>query len=110
MKKTYPAIFLIFLSACTATSGVMEAENGVYLISAQGSAYCGGTACANEAAYDEAQSFCKKKGARAVLLSQEEREVDMASGFASWGTYGGVASGGAYPAGNARLRFKCATN
>jgi hypothetical protein len=65
------------------TSGVMEAEDGTYLISAHAAPIRGGTAGANAVAYEDAQKFCAAKGQ--------------------------LAGGGTFAAGNVNIRFRCAS-
>jgi hypothetical protein len=50
------------LAGCTTTSGVMEAEDGTYLISARAAPIRGGTVGANSVAYKDAQTFCATSG------------------------------------------------
>ena len=101
------ALAAIFLSSCATTSGVMEAEGGTYLISAHASAVRGGTAGANAIAYEEAQKFCAEKGARAIVIGAQERDVYQSAVGASWSSNGGSAGGGTFAAGNADLHFRC---
>lgn len=101
------AVIVVLLSGCATTSGVMEAEDGTYLISARAAPARGGTAGANAVAYDEAQKFCAGGGKRAVVVTAQERDVYQSSAGASWNTSGGFAGGGTFAAGSANLRFRC---
>lgn len=101
------ALAAMCLSSCATTSGVMEAEGGTYIISARAAPIRGGTAGANAVAYEEAQKFCAAKGARAVVISAQERDVYQSATGASWNSYGGGAGGGTFAAGNANLHFRC---
>lgn len=97
----------IVLAACATTSGVMEAEGGTYIISARAAPARGGTAGANAIAYDEAQKFCAKKNARAIVVTADERDVYQSASGASFTRAGGSASSATFAAGNANLRFRC---
>jgi hypothetical protein len=103
------ATAIILLAGCAKTSGVMEAEDGTYIISAHASPIRGGATGANEVAYDEAQKFCEAGGKRAIIVTAQERDVYQSSFGAGWNSSGGFASGGTRTAGNANLRFRCAT-
>ena len=98
---------LLLLTSCAMTSGVMEAEDGTYLISARAAPARGGTVGANTVAYKDAQEFCAAKGHRAVVVTARERDVYQSSGVASWNASGGFATDGTFAAGNANLRFRC---
>jgi hypothetical protein len=109
MKTLFAAAAaLAMLSGCAMSSGVMEAENGTYLISARAAPLRGGTAGANAVAYNDAQQFCEAKSKHAVVVTAQERDVYQSSMGASWSNSGGSAGGGTFAAGNANLRFKCA--
>ena len=107
MRLAVPLITLVLLPGCATTSGVMEAQDGTYLISAHAAAIRGGATGANGVAYNDAQKFCAAKGARAVVMTAQERDVYQSSAATSWNTSGGFASGGTFAAGNANLRFRC---
>lgn len=107
IASTWALVAMALLSGCAVTSGVMEAENGTYLISARAAPIRGGTAGANAVAYNDAQKFCSGNGKRAVVMAAQERDVYQSSMGASWGTTGGFAGGGTFAAGNANLRFRC---
>ena len=98
---------LVLVTGCAMTSGVMEAEDGTYLISARAAPIRGGTAGANAVAYQDAQKFCAAQAKRAVVATAEERDVYQSAFGASWGASGGGAGGGTFAAGNANLRFRC---
>jgi hypothetical protein len=106
MRFLVPLI-VILLAGCAVTSGVMEAEDGTYLISARAAPIRGGTAGANAAAYSDAQRFCAGEGKRAVVVTAQERDVYQSAATASWNASGGFAGGGTFAAGNATLRFRC---
>jgi hypothetical protein len=95
------ALTLLLVVGCATTSGVMEAEDGTYIISARAAPVRGGTAGANAVAYKEAQKFCATKGGRAVLVGASERDVYQSAAGASWNAYGGGAGGGTFAAGSA---------
>src|SRR5689334_8847651 len=107
MKIAIAFSFSVAVTACATTSGVMEAENGTYMISARAGALRGGTAGANAAAYDEAQKFCAARGARAVVIDAKDRDVYQSAGSAGVGASGGTAGTVTAAAGNANLRFRC---
>ena len=112
MRYLLPAALaaaVALLPGCAMTSGVMEAEDGTYLISARAAPIRGGTAGANAVAYEDAQKFCAAKGQRAVVVTAQERDVYQSSMGASWNSSGGFAGGGTFAAGNANLRFRCAS-
>lgn len=103
------ATAIILLAGCAKTSGLMEAEDGTYLISAHAAPIRGGATGANEVAYDEARKFCEAAGKRAIIVTARERDVYQSSVGAGWNSSGGFAGGGTFAAGNANLRFRCAT-
>jgi hypothetical protein len=108
VSRTAPmAAILMLVTGCAMTSGVMEAEDGTYLISARAAPIRGGTAGANAVAYQDAQKFCAGQAKRAVVVTAAERDVYQSSFGASWGASGGSAGGGTFAAGNANLRFRC---
>jgi hypothetical protein len=107
MRLTSVLILGLMLAGCTRTSGVMEGENGTYLISARAAPAAGGTAGANQAAYEEAQKFCATKGARAIVITSAERDTYQSFGSATANAYGGSASSSTSAAGNASIRFRC---
>jgi hypothetical protein len=98
----------VLLSGCAMSSGVMEAEGGTYLISARAAPVRGGAAGANQVAYEDAQKFCAGKGMRAIVLTDQERDVYQGSTGSAWNASGGFSSGAMAAAGNANLHFKCA--
>ena len=104
-----PIAIFALLPGCAMTSGVMEAEDGTYLISARAAPIRGGTAGANSVAYAEAQKFCVATGKRAAVVTAQERDVYQSSAGAAWNASGGFAGGGAFAAGNANLRFRCSS-
>jgi hypothetical protein len=106
-KRYFLAIGILFLYGCASTSGVMEAENGTYLISAKASPARGGTAGANALAYEEAQKFCATAGGRAVLVNQQERDVYQGGSAASANQYGAFSSSGVAAGGAATINFRC---
>jgi hypothetical protein len=101
------AAVLVLLSGCAMSSGVMDAGNGTYLISAHASAIRGGATGANSVAYQDAQEFCAKKGLHAVVIDQKERDVYQSSVGGSWNQSGGSFGGGSFAAGNVDFRFRC---
>lgn len=96
-------LICLLLTGCATTSGVMEGEGGTYLISARAAPARGGTAGANQVAYEEAQKFCAGKGGRAIVINASERDVAQGGFVGSGGSFGG----GIGAAGNAALRFRC---
>lgn len=97
----------ISLSSCAMSSGVMDAGNGTYLISAHASAIRGGATGANSVAYQDAQKFCAHQGRRAVVINANERDVYQGSMAGNWNAYGGSVGGGIFASGNVNLRFRC---
>lgn len=96
------------LFGCASTSGVMEAENGTYFISAKAAPARGGTAGANALAYEEATKFCSTKGfGKAIVINQQERDVYQGGYAASANQSSGFGSGGFAAGGSANLRFRC---
>jgi hypothetical protein len=74
---------ILLLSGCAMTSDVMDTGNGTYMISAHAAPIRGGAAGANQVAYHDANAFCAKQGARAVVLAAEARDVYQGSFGAS---------------------------
>lgn len=99
------------VSGCARTSGVMDAGNGIYLISAHASAIRGGATKADAIAYKTAQKFCAQKGLgqHAIVMTADERDVYQSSVGGSWNRSGGSVAGGTFAAGNANFRFRCGT-
>jgi len=89
-------------------SDVMDAGNGVYMISARAAPIRGGAAGAVQVAYKDANAFCGARGAHAVVLDANDRDVYQSSVGGSWSPQGGSFGGGTFAAGNANLRFRCA--
>lgn len=108
MYRSFLAIAIsLGINACATSSGVMEAADGTYIISARAAPARGGTAGASAYAYEQAQEFCKKKETRAVVVDNQERDVYQSSVGGSWNRSGGSVGGGTFAAGNANLRFVC---
>jgi len=103
MKGLAFGVAILMLGACATTSGVMEAEDGTFLISASAAPARGGSAGATAVAYEEAQEFCATKGGRAVVVTAGERDVQQSAVGGSGGGFGG----GSFAAGRANLRFRC---
>lgn len=97
------AALLILLAGCTTTSGVMEAEGGVYLTSATAAPAAGGATGAQQIAHEEARKFCAAKGRRPVVVDVKDRDIYQSSFAAN--QYG--AGGGTFAAGRAQLAFRC---
>lgn len=99
----------LWLSGCALTSGVIDAGNGTYMISAHASAVRGGAAGATGIAYGDANAFCAQKapGSHAVALTNQEREVYQSSFGGSFNQNGGGFGGGTFAAGNTQLYFRC---
>jgi hypothetical protein len=95
---------ILLLSGCAMTSGVMDTGNGTYMISAHAAPIRGGAAGANQVAYQDANAFCAKQSAHAVVLTADARDVYQGS----FGASNGFAAGGVFAAGNTDLHFKCA--
>jgi hypothetical protein len=72
MRFLLPAALAVALTGCAMTSGIMEAQDGTYMISARAGQMRGGAAEANALAYEEAQKFCGTTGKRALLVSAQE--------------------------------------
>jgi hypothetical protein len=98
------AMLAMAMGGCAMTSDVMDAGNGVYMISAHAAPIRGGAAGANKVAYADANKFCRAKGMHAVILNAAARDVYQ--GAAGGG--GGSFSGGVFAAGNTDLWFRCA--
>lgn len=107
MRACLWGLAALLLSACATTSGVMEAEDGTYIISAAAAPARGGTAGANAVAYEEVQQFCATKGGRAVVVDAAERDVYQGAASGTWNAQGGSVGGGVFAAGKANLRFRC---
>ena len=96
------------LAGCATSSGVMDAGNGVYMISAHASAIRGGATGANSVAYQDAQVFCARGRKHAVVVGANERDVYQGSMGGSWNANGGSIGGGVFASGNVNMRFRCA--
>lgn len=107
MRILLSASISVMLVACASTSGVMEAEDGTFLISATAAPARGGTAGANAVAYEEAQKFCAAKSRRAVVVTAAERDVQQSAASGTFTSQGGSFGGGSFAAGRANLRFRC---
>jgi hypothetical protein len=109
--RRYPnaasALGALALFGCAITSGVMDAGDGTYLISAHAAPVRGGATGANSIAYQDAQKFCAQKGVglHAIVIDASERDVYQGSVGGSGGSF----SGGVFAAGNSNLRFRCGT-
>jgi hypothetical protein len=106
-KRAVFALGACMVSACAMTSGVMDAGNGTYLISAHASAVRGGATGANAIAYQDAQNYCSQRAQHAVVVDANERDVYQSAIGGSWNSYGGGFSGGSLAAGNTNMRFRC---
>jgi hypothetical protein len=93
------------------TSSVMDAGNGIYIISGHASAIRGGATGANSIAYEDAQKFCAEKGGglHAIVVDAAERDVYQTSFGGSVNQTGGAFGGGSFASGNVNLRFRCGT-
>ena len=98
---------VMVLSACATSSGVMQMADGSYMISAKAAPIRGGTSGANSMAYEEAQKFCATVNGKAVLISQQERDVYQGGSTATVNQSGGFGSSGFAAGGAASIRFKC---
>jgi hypothetical protein len=109
MNRPLFLLSFVALFGCTMTSDVMDAGNGVYLISGHASAIRGGATGANKVAYEEAQKFCTGKGVdlHPVIVDAKERDVYQNAEGGSWNRNGGSFSGGTFAAGNVNFRFRC---
>lgn len=105
--RPYILLLCIMILGCATTSGVMEAEGGTYLISAQAPPAHGGTAAANQAAYEDAKTFCASRGRRPVVLAAGERDVYQSGGAFTAGPHGAVGGFGTSAWGSINLRFRC---
>ena len=105
------AVAIVGIYGCARTSGVMDAGNGTYLISAHASAIRGGATGADAIAYKTAQKFCAQKGTglHAIIVTADERDVYQSSVGGSWNQSRGSVAGGTFAAGNANFRFRCGT-
>lgn len=95
------------LAACATSSGVMEAADGTYIISAQAAPARGGAAGANAFAYEQAQEFCAEQDKKAAVVDNQDRDVYQGSMGGSWNRSGGRMGGSMAASGNATLRFVC---
>jgi hypothetical protein len=98
---------VLVVAGCATTSGVMEVDNGTYLVSARAASARGGTAGASALAYEEAQKFCGARGQKAVVVSNSERDIYQSSSGASWNASGGSAFSGSSAAGRITMNFRC---
>ena len=94
------------MAACAMTSDVMDTGNGTYMISAHAAPIRGGAAGANKVAYKDANAYCAQRGAHAVVLGADSRDVYQGSFGGSNGSF----AGGVFAAGNTDLHFRCAAN
>lgn len=99
MKQTTTVVLMCILSGCASTSGVMEAAENTYIISAGAAPVRGGVEGAYSLAYEEAQRFCAQKDSRAVIIAQQDRDVYSSA----WSN----GSGSIAANGKAKIRFKC---
>lgn len=97
----------LVLGACATSSGVMDAGNGLYLISARASPMRGGATGAYNVAYKDAQDFCAKGGFHAVVVDNKDRDIYQSSVGGSWNQSGGSFGGGTFAAGSVTLKFRC---
>lgn len=107
MKFTSLAATALLLSGCATTSDVMDVGGGNYMISSHASAFRGGATGANSIAYQDANRFCAKIAAHAVVTDARERDVYQSSMGGSWNGSGGSFGGARVAAGNVNLRFRC---
>ncbi len=97
----------LVLGGCATSSGVMDAGNGRYLISARASPIRGGATGAYKVAYGDAQEFCAKGGMHAVVVDNNDRDIYQSSVGGSWNQSGGSLGGGTFAAGSVTLKFHC---
>jgi hypothetical protein len=91
-------------------SPVLDAGDGMYLISARAAPARGGATGAQTVAYADAQKFCAQKGdgSHPVVVSTQERDIYQSSFGGGFNQYGGGVSGSAMAAGSVNFRFRCA--
>lgn len=104
MKRSLALTAALLLAACAQTSGVMDAGNGTYLISASSHTQYGGTPTAYKAAWKEAEKHCAQSGQKPVVVGTQQGSTS--TGSVAFSPYGG---GGGYGGmQDANLRFRCA--
>jgi hypothetical protein len=98
------------LVGCATASPVMDAGDGVYMISARAAPARGGTTGAHTVAYGDAQKFCAQKGdgLHPVLVNTQERDIYQSSIGGGFNQYGGGFGGSTMAAGTVNMRFRCA--
>lgn len=106
MKK--PIIFTIIsisflINGCAMSSPPMPTTDGAYIISSAAAPVRGGSAGATTYAYQQASLFCAQKGATAILVDNNERDVQQSSFYAD----NRSAAGGSFVAGRAQIKFVC---
>jgi hypothetical protein len=107
IMKSLLAIIAVGIGGCATASDVMDTGNGTYMISAHAAPVRGGAAGANEVAYKDANKFCMAKGAHAVVLQADSRDVRQSSFGGSFNRQGGSFGGGSFAAGNTDMHFRC---
>lgn len=99
----------VALAACAVSSPVMDAGDGVYLVTATAAPIRGGSTGAYTVAYRDAQNFCISAGdgRHAVLVGTQERDVYQAAVFGNASRGTGGLGGSLAASGIVSLRFRC---
>lgn len=97
------------VGGCATASPVMDAGNGIYMISARAAPVRGGATGAYGVAYEDAQKFCAQRGdgLHAVVVNNQERDIYQSSVGGSFNQYGGGFGGSTMASGSVNLRFRC---
>jgi hypothetical protein len=106
-KSSVVMLTLAAMTGCATASPVMDAGDGVYLISARAAPVRGGATGAYTVAYEDAQKFCAQKGngLHAIVVNNQDRDIYQSSfggGFSGTpsGGYSGGIGGGTFAAGS----------
>jgi hypothetical protein len=97
------------LVGCATASPVMDAGDGVYLISARAAPARGGATGAQTVAYQDAQKFCAQKGdaLHPIVVDTQEREIYQSSVGGGFNKSGGGFGGSTMASGAVSFRFRC---
>jgi hypothetical protein len=108
-KSSVVMLALVAVTACATASPVMDAGDGVYLISARAAPVRGGATGAQTVAYTDAQKFCAQKGdgLHPIVVNTQEREIYQSSVGGGFNQYGGGVGGSTMAAGAVNFRFRC---
>jgi len=70
MKKYTMILLCVAVGACTTTSGVLPAGNGVYTITTGANPGAGGLSESKKLAYVEANNFCSNYGKKITIVNE----------------------------------------